>query len=145
MAPSWALQTEGSPGSLGFRPHPLTPHSHHGAPGADGLGSRGQVVIPMQPLPERAPRRHGGMAKSRFSVILRAEHQPKGSTGQSGQGGQRRWQFQGCTATSGVQPCVLWRREDSSSGPGIQLQSGTPECQGESAALWNPTSGTNRA
>ena len=43
-------------------PHPPTPHPHHRAPGADGLSSRGQVVILMQPLPERAPRRHGGMA-----------------------------------------------------------------------------------
>lgn len=125
----------GVPWQRGFRPHPPTPHRHHQAPGADVLGSRGEVVIPTQPLPERARIGPGGIAQAQFSVILRAERQPKGSTGQSGQAAQRRRQFQGCRAASGVQPCVLWRREDGSSGPGIQLQRGTSECPGEGAAL----------
>lgn len=51
----------GVPWQAWLPPLSLT-HPHHRAPGADGLGSRGQVVIPTQPLPERAPRRHGGMA-----------------------------------------------------------------------------------
>lgn len=125
----------GVPWQRGFRPHPPTPHLHHQAPGADVLGSRGEVVIPTQPLPERARTGPRGIAQTQFSMILRALSQPKGSTGQSGQAAQRRWQSQGCRVASGVQPCVLWRREDGSSGPGIQLQRGASECQGEGAAL----------
>lgn len=79
----------GVPWQRGFRPHPPTPHRRHQAPAADVPGSRGEVVIPTQPLPERARTGPGGIAQTQFSVILRAERRraARGSQGRLPRGG----------------------------------------------------------
>ena len=67
------LCRERGPLAAWLPPPSPTPHRHHQAPGADVPGSRGEVVIPTQPLPERARTGPGGIAQTQFSVILRAE------------------------------------------------------------------------
>lgn len=69
--PSWALQGEGCPGSLASATQPPTspPPLHHPSgvlvySGARVLGSRDEVMIPTQLLPERAQRRQGGITGS---------------------------------------------------------------------------------
>lgn len=78
-------------------------------------------------------------------MILRAEHQPEGQHRDcQGRLLQRR-QFQGCTATSGVQPCVCGGREDSSSGPGIQHRGEPQNAKVGCRLAGNPISGTSCA